>query len=261
VNLEEYRHNWPTSLSPEHSQALSILRAACESLPFYLWPQKSVKASADNAKTALKYQSICGLQALMNEWFRQELVAKGFRAEVSVRREKRIGSNQKVDFAVALDETQFLMVEVEFGNTSSLDRDLKKLCDAYHWGRSSMGVLICPKSVFGKVITGGDATFEQVVTRLTEEHPNTNASPLLVLGLDHRDTFGVDMSASQLTDAEQLSGNRKNKVEVIGHVVRQHRAGVAVLDIGMPGVAQARGEQAIARFATRMETRQVDMFC
>lgn len=196
----------------------------------------------------------------MNEWFRQELSGAGFRTEVPVRVQKHVGADQKVDFALALNLSEFAMVEVEFGNTASLDRDLKKLCDAYHWGRSTMGAIICPVASFSKVITGGDATFEQVVTRLTVEHPRTNASPLLVLGLDHSCTPGVDLSTSRFKDAAQLSGNRKNKVSVIGHVVRQHREGVPLEDIGPPGKAAARLEELQAKFTSRTPSTQEDLF-
>lgn len=226
--------------APQVHSALEDLRGALEALPYLFWPDKSAKLQTEalsaNKEKQLRQQE--SLQSLYNTWLKQELVERGFEAECLVRDVRQSSDRQKTDFAKRVENGRRIFVEVEFGYTASIERNLFKLADAYHHGRSALGVMICPVNALAKATASGVATFETAVERLRAFHPNTLPVPLLVIGLDHRGEQRIDMSKSQLPGPLSLSGN--NSKEVLWHVASELRAGVCVDTIGLPSALARR---------------------
>lgn len=213
-------------------------------MPYLYWPEKSDKLQGDEKLSAQKERQLRqqeSLQSLYNMWLRLELEALGFEAECPVRDTRFSSDSQRVDFAKLLSDGRRLFIEVEFGYTASIERNLLKLADAYHHGRSALGVMICPSAALAKATASGVATFETARERLLAFHSDTLPVPLLMLGLDHTDELRIDLSQSKLPDPSCLSGN--NSKAVLAHVAQQLRAGVAVEEIALPGAFEHRAAQ------------------
>lgn len=222
-----------------------------------MWPEKSPKAHDEAVPNMQSLKKLCGLQAAMNVWFAQDLSESGFHAEVPARKSKMVGADQKVDFACEVEEDKLAMVEVEFGYVASIDRNLIKLTDAYLWKRSSLGVMICPTSAFGSIITSGGANYEQAVMRLQVCHQQMFPGPILLLGLDHTSAEPIDFSKSQLPASEALSGNGDKRL--IWHTISEYRAGVPMEHIGLPDHQELK-QSALASKVRTLPTAQLDMF-
>lgn len=249
-----------TTISPLTSKVIETVIAISEELPYLVWPEKSEKLLSTSGISACKerkLQKVEVLQSLSNVWLRQALQEAGFEAECPVRNDADI---QRVDFSISVEEGKRSMTEVEFGNTSSIDRNLVKLTEAYNHGRSVFGIMVLPIHALAcNIATSGIATFESAVARLKPSHPDTFKGPILLIGLDHRGAPRIDLSESQLPDASCLSGNG-NKA-VLWHVASELRAGVCVKDIGLPTASQEREARNQLKRQLRITDGQGQLFC
>lgn len=230
----DHHHNWHHFQStPALEAALVALREAVSRMPLFIFPNKTNKSE--------KVKGHAVLQSVLNAWLEAEFRSRGWFPEFPVQGAQSGGSTgYRVDFALPV-EGKYIMVEVEFGNRARIDSDLRKLLDAHHWGRLHFGVIIAPKSTMANITTGGSATFEQVVNDVSSCHSDTVPHALYVIGLDHREAVIVDMSKSQIRDPELLSGNGDKRI--LHHVVAEHRRGVAVEDLALPGTTSAASAQ------------------
>lgn len=242
MQLKYHAHNLTIDdPAPRVRDALWDLRRTLQDLPYLFWPEKSDKLQSDIPMSAQKEKQLRGqesLQSLYNIWLRQALQEQGFEAECPVRDARTSCDNQKSDFAKRVEDEKRIFIEVEFGYTASIERNLLKLTDAYHHGRSALGVMVCPMASLAKVTASGVATFETARERLQSFHANTLPVPLLVLGLDHSNAPRINLSKSRLPGADCLSGN--NSKQVLWHVASELRAGVCVEDIGLPSAVQCQ---------------------
>lgn len=256
MQLRYHTHNVTLDeTAPQVRAALWELRAALSALPYFYWPEKSSKLNSTEGMSAQKEKQLRSqesLQSLNNIWLRQELQERGFEAECPVRDSRTTSDNQRVDFARLVEDDKRVMVEVEFGYTASIERNLLKLTDAYFHDRCALGILICPVASLAKATASGVANFETARERLQSMHPKTMPVPLVVIGLDHQDAERIDLSKSLLPDASCLSGN--NSKEVLWHVASELRAGVCVDTIGLPGALERR----VARREVKARSVQAD---
>lgn len=243
-------------LSEQVEDNLLLIQAVLARMPLHYWPEKSSKTKDPTQKNLGKLKQLCVLQSMHNEWIRQELRDLAFREEVGVRPHSTNG--QRLDFATILDSGRHLVGETEFGNHARLDCDLLKISDAYRWGLSECGVLICPTAALSRITTGGGITYESAVARVRELHPDSLAGPLVIIGIQKQATVLVDWSTSCLPDADALSANTDDKT-VICHAISELRAGVAVFDIGMPG-HEARKREAIRSSRPLAQLQQEALF-
>lgn len=239
--LTTYAHQLDIeNTAPSVCAALGELSEVLEAMPYLYWPDKSEKLlsadelSVDKERQLRKQES---LQSLYNVWLRQELVERGFDREFLVRDTSRKSDLQKVDFAKLLETGKHIFVEVEFGYTASIERNLFKMLDAYHHGRSELGVLVCPMASLAKATASGVASYETARERLQSFHPNTYPAPLVLIGLN-KGAARIDLSKSLLPGPTCLSGN--NNKEVLWHVASELRAGVCVDTIGLPGALELK---------------------
>lgn len=244
----EHHHNWQhLQPTPAIDAALVALKEVVAKMPLFIFPNKTSKSE--------KVKDHAVLQSVLNAWLEAEFRARGWFAEFPVQGADSQGSTEyRVDFALLI-EGKYVMVEVEFGNRSRIDSDLRKLLDAHHWDRLHFGVIIAPKNAMARVTTGGSATFEQVVNDVSSCHPKTVPHPLCLLGLDHRGAEIVDMSKSKIRDPGLLSGN-ENKL-LLHHVVAEHRRGIPVADIGMPDCASAACKRRAERYVAPVAAQHV----
>lgn len=241
MQLQYHTHNLTIDeTAPQVRETVWQLRRVLLDLPYLFWPEKSEKLLANTPlsvqkETQLKSQE--SLQSLYNIWLRQALQEQGFEAECRVRDPRTSPNKQKSDFAKLVEDARRVFIEVEFGYTASIERNLFKFTDAHHHGRSALGILVCPVAALAKVTASGVATFETARERLQSFHPATLPVPLLVLGLDHTDATRIDLSRSRLPGPACLSGN--NSKQILWHVASELRAGVCVEDIGPPSALEA----------------------
>lgn len=239
MHFLEHHHNWHHLQStPAIDAALVALKEVVAKMPLFIFPNKTNKSE--------KVKGHAILQSVLNAWLEAEFRARGWFAEFPVQGTDSVGSTgYRVDFALLI-EGKYVMVEVEFGNRSRIDSDLRKLLDAHYWSRLHFGVIIAPLTRMANVTTGGSATFEQVVNDVSSCHPNTVPHPLYLIGLDHRGAEIIDMSSSKIRDPELLSGNGDKRI--LHHVVAEHRRGVAVENLDLPGASSAASAQQNQRY-------------
>ncbi|MCC5612134.1 hypothetical protein LC612_36725 [Nostoc sp. CHAB 5834] len=243
-------------LSPLAVQALEAIKSISNEMPQLVWPGKSkklddpTKLSAKKEKELLKLE---GLPSLYNMWLSQELQKAGFEAECPVREGLKVTDNQRFDFSIMVEGGKRVMVEVEFGYTASIERNFLKLADAYHHGRSALGVIVLPTKRLAGTIASGVAAFETAARRLKSFHPNTMPVPLLLVGLDHRGARRLDLSESWLPDASCLSAN--SDPTVLWHVASELRAGVGVREIDLPNALREKE----GRVRTKRPRRAADI--
>lgn len=260
MQLHFYAHNLVIDeTSPKVREGLWQLRSVIQGLPYLFWPQKSEKLLADKELSTRKEKQLSkleALQSLYNTWLRQELQELGFEAECLVREADK--DTQKSDFAKRVEDGRRLFIEVEFGYTASIERNLIKLADAYHYKRSALGVMVLPVTAMAKNIASGVATFEATRAKLKNLHPLTMPVPLLLLGLDPLDAARYDLSQSQLPGPACLSGN--NCKEVLWHVASELRSGVCIQDIALPDALQTRVAQRQLKARTAVVDRQAALW-
>lgn len=264
MKLVLHSHNFdPEQASPLVRQALQILESTCSALPYLVWPAKSQALSNGKPLSASKQKKLsvqeC-LQSLNNTWLRQELQERGFEAECQVRDGALSSDDQRVDFAKLVEDMRRVLIEVEFGYTASMERNFFKLQDAYHHGRSVLGVMVCPTTALARKIASGVATFETARERLLAFHPLTMPVPLVLLGLDHAGVTRIDLSQSRLKNLGPacLSGNQAEQLR--WHVARELRAGVTVQDIGLPPALQHLELTREMNAVSRLDERQPELF-
>lgn len=260
VQLHFYAHNLVIDeTSPMVREGLWQLRQVLQGLPYLFWPQKAEKVLEGAEMSSNKEKQLSkleGLQSLYNAWLKQDLQEKGFEAECLVREADK--DTQKVDFARRVEDGKRLFIEVEFGNTASMDRNLLKLIDAYHYERSALGVMVLPVSSMGKSIASGVASFEATRARLKNLHPRTAPVPLLLLGLDPREAERYDLSQSQLPSPSCLSGN--NNKALLWHVASELRAGVCIQDIALPDALRTKVMKRKVQARTKVVDRQPSLW-
>lgn len=260
MHLHFHAHNCPPGeLSPLTRAAVDGLIAVCREMPYLFWPEKSEKVQSElterKRKELRRYES---LQSLYNVWLRQALEERGFESECPVRDARTAQDDQRVDFAAQVEEGRRLLVEVEFGYVASQERNLFKLMDAYNWGRSVMGVQVCPVARLAALTASGVASFEATRKLLMTQHPATTPCPILLIGLDYERTERIDMSQSQLPSAQCLSGNAEKTV--LWHVAKELRAGTPVEDIGLPDASSTRSAMARLRQRVKIPDGQAQLF-
>ncbi len=264
MKLAYHFHNFqPEQASPLVRQTLQVLEDVCLGLPYLVWPAKSKKLTTGEALSERKTRELSGLECLQsvnNTWLRQELQERGFEAECQVRDGALSADDQRVDFAKLVEDMRRVLIEVEFGYTASMERNFFKLQDAYHHGRSVLGVMVCPTTALARKIASGVATFETARERLLAFHPLTMPVPLVLLGLDYAGATRIDLSQSRLKNLgpDCLSGNQAEQLR--WHVARELRAGVAVQDIGLPPALQHLELTREMSAVSRLDERQPELF-
>jgi hypothetical protein len=229
-----FEYKWSfTQASSAVQEVISALLTSASEMPTLIWPKKCEKLTDGrevSPQKRAKLEKLDFLQSATNTWFQQEFLEKGFILEYPLE-SKESTANKYLDFAFPLKNNKHILVEIEFGNTASNERNLVKLLDGYHRGISELGVVICPVRKLSKKIGSGIATYEDFKSRLQALHPNTCPAPILVIGLED-DSRVLDLSQSQLGDAKLLSGNHSPALR--WSVVKALRAGIPVQNIQPP---------------------------
>lgn len=219
---------------------LMKLQYSLRELPAHIWPEKSDNQAGKDI-----------LQSLLNEHIRQLMKEQGWQSEV-VPYTKRDGTENRdrTDFGIVLENKRVLM-EVEFGNGSSDERNLMKLMAASKSGEMDLAFYVLPTSVMSKRIDSGLATLEATCGSLDGYPAGMVDFPLVVIGLDVDASNCVDWSKSKVAHPTSLSGTNGTK-DQLNHVVRKFRTGTAIADISL---ALLPSEIAVAKEASRKTKR------
>lgn len=153
-----------------------------------LIPLLEYKGKSDNNEHLRFLQT--GMNAFLHYVFTNQY--GGYTDEV-VFRSSGLGEN-RVDFFKEFLPNLRVVVEIEFGNVASGDRDLKKFRQAWLERRIDLAILIIPTKELGKGLDSGVASFEKIVAEiLTDKNLDF---PMVVIGLD--------MDPSKVVDVSQL---------------------------------------------------------
>lgn len=222
------------------SSLLANLQMSLRELPAHIWPEKSDNQAGKDV-----------LQSLLNEHIRQMMKEQGWSTEV-VPYTKRDGAENRdrTDFGVFVEGKRVLM-EVEFGNGSSDERNLMKLLAASKSGEMDLAFYVLPTSVMSKRIDSGLATLEATCGSLDGYPLGMIDFPLVVIGLDVDAGNIVDWSKSKVAHPTSLSGTNGTK-DQLNHVVRKLRTGTALEDISLTLLPS---EIAVAKEASRNTRR------
>ncbi len=202
--------------------ALDGVLATLVEMPAHLYPNKSENQRGKDV-----------LQSMLNEHLRQALCERQWECEVSAYTTRRgQPSVDRCDLGLVLGSHRLLM-EVEFGNGASNERNLSKFMCAFRSNELDLAVYVVPTSRMAKRIDSGLATFETVCRDLNDYPEGHITCPLVVIGLDVDETHTVDWSQSAITNPTVLSGTNGQKSELY-HFIEQYRDGIVLEHIGVP---------------------------
>ncbi len=200
-----------------------VLRTLTE-MPAHRYPEKSANQAGKDV-----------LQSMLNAHLRHALLEQGWDCEVAAFTTRHgTPSRDRCDMGTLVAARRVLM-EVEFGNGASNERNFSKFMCAYRTGELDLAVYIVPTSRMAKRIDSGLTVYETVCRDL-EGYPEGHVScPLIVIGLDIDEQNTADWSKSGVGDPSRLTaGNGNGAHAELFHFIEQYRRGVPLQDIAVP---------------------------
>lgn len=157
-------------------------------------------------------------QGLLNSLIDFVFVSDGWENQpyIDNRLERKI--DQRGDFSMTTKEKVRVFVEVEFGNTGSVFRDLFKFNVAHSLETYDCGILILPMRNLQRRIDG-IAPFERV-KKLLEAAPNSVDLPLILIGIDSDGTNETEQCLVEINDSVDFW--RTQKTSDFDKVIAEH---------------------------------------
>ena len=124
-------------------------------------------------------------------------------------------------------EKRGVFVEVEFGNTASLFRDLFKFQVAGQSRVGQVGVLVLARGSVAKFFDQGVATFEQAVNLLPYMHVAL-ALPTVIVGLDVNDWSRIERRYEEMRAVAEANGLDCHPFDVVRGAQIPEESGLAV---------------------------------
>lgn len=202
--------------------ALDQVLVALAQMPTHRYPNKSENQLGKDV-----------LQSMLNAHVRHVLMEHDWECEVSAYTTRQgQPSPDRCDLGRLLG-THRLLMEVEFGNGASNERNLSKFMCAFRGGELDLAIYIVPTSKMGKRIDSG-LTLYETVCRDLEGYPEGHVTcPLVVIGLDIDDNHTVDWSQSGVGNPTLLSATN-GQLASLTHFIEQYRDGIVLQDITVP---------------------------
>mgnify|MGYP005997267275 CR=1 FL=1 len=210
MKLQIYSNNFAENILSQEpfSETYRELLWICENTPLPIYKNKS------NAQKKLDViqqimDTYLNMQLKFNDWKIDDKFEVGNEEFITIDYQKNISSRVK-DFKLHL--------EVEFGNVASSYRNYFKLQYLHLRKASDIGFLILPTESLARRIDSGVATFEKSVNEIISVRELFNF-PLMVIGLDDRDTSEWQLNKSSLTLKElQSKASNKHELAVIEYI-------------------------------------------
>lgn len=220
VSLFNLPEAGPTQLGLK--AALDGVLTTLAEMPTHRYPNKSENQRGKDV-----------LQSMLNAHLRHALMEQNWECEVSAYTTRQgQPSPDRCDLGILMGSHRLLM-EVEFGNGASNERNLSKFMCAFRRDELDLAIYVVPTSKMAKRIDSGLTSFETVCRDLNDYPEGHITCPLVVIGLDVDESHTVDWSQSGVTNPALLSATN-GQLSSLALFIEQYRDGIVLADITVP---------------------------